>query len=261
MKRHTAAAALLGGLGFLLLTSLSAFGQSVIRMPPPGAPPGQGYPIKVESTVQGAAVYINNQYVGATPLIVTLVPGGYTVRVSSPGYGDYTQTINVSGVMTIIAPLRQQQISYNLSIVSNVNGAQVIVNGQASGQTPLTLAAQPGVYNIQVNASGYQPYSTQVQVNQDTTVNAQLQANFATLRIVMPGGFYNPDWNRARADSDIGVWIDGRRVGRGDIQVAAGNHTLRFGSGGWSVQGTYYFNPGQLYVVSPQLSITINPSN
>ncbi len=224
-----------------------------------GYPGGGGYPISVVSNVAGATVYINGTVSGSTPYSGYLAPGVYALIVRAPGYRDYVTTLQVSGPINLNAYLAG--FTVNLSVVSNVQGAQVIVNGQASGQTPLTLAAQPGLYTIQVSASGYQPFSTQVQVSQDTTINAQLQANFATLRIVLPGSFFNPDWDRGRAERDIGVWIDGRRVGRGDIQVAAGNHTIRFGSGGLSVQSTYYFSPGQLYVVSPQLSIVINPSN
>ena len=224
-----------------------------------GYPGGGGYPFVISSNVPGATVYINGVVSGSTPYSGYLYPGAYAIIVRAPGYQDYSTTLRVNGPVNINAYLTG--FTVNLSIVSNVQGAQVIVNGQASGQTPLTLAAQPGLYTIQVSASGYQPFSTQVQVSRDTTINAQLQANFATLRIVLPGSFFNPDWDRTRADNDIGVWIDGRRVGHGDIQVAAGNHTIRFGSGGLSVQSTYYFNPGQLYVVSPQLSIVINPSN
>lgn len=251
--------AMAAGLLLSLVTISAGWAQVSGGRGGPIVVPPSGFPVYITSNVPGAVVYINGTPSGTTPYSSSLTQGVYAIIVRAPGYRDYVNNVTLSGPTTINAYLTG--LTYNLSVVSNVNGAQVIVNGQTSGQTPITLATQPGTYTVQVVASGYQPFSTQVTVNQDTAINAQLLPSFATLRIILPGANFNPEWDRNRAERDIAVWVDGQRVGRGDIQVPAGNHVIRIGTGGWSVQTSYYFTAGQLYVVSPQLSITINPSN
>lgn len=240
----------------LALASMQAWGQ--VTGPLRGGPPAASYPVRVDCNVPGATVYINGNYVGNTPYNTSLPPGSYSLVVRSQGYQDYSVTMQVNGPQSITAYL--SGLTYTLSIYSNVNNAVVTVNGQNYGPPPVTLSAQPGVYNIQVTAGGYQTFSTQVNVSQNTTVNAQLIATFATLRFVFPESYFNPEFDRGRARNDIHIWVDGSPVGYGDVQVPAGRHTIRFTSGGWSVQGTYYFNAGQLYTVSPQLSIAVNPA-
>jgi hypothetical protein len=67
----------------------------------PTSAPGTGT-ITVNSNPAGAGVYVDNAYIGITPLNVPSVqPGSHVVRVSQTGYADWQATVQVqSGQVT-----------------------------------------------------------------------------------------------------------------------------------------------------------------
>jgi len=65
----------------------------------------------------------------------------------------------------------------SLALNSNPQGAQVLVNGEPAGTTPLTLARVPaGSRVVRIELEGYEPWSTLVRVvaNQRTRVTGNL---------------------------------------------------------------------------------------
>ena len=217
--------------------------------------------ITVTSNVNGANVYLNNAMVGTTPYSRNLNPGTYKVQVTATGYQDYTTNVNVNGPTTLNVTL--QLINFSLNITSNVNGATVFLNGQRMGPAPYTATVSPGTYQLSVQANGYQNFSTQVVVNQNTSINAQLEALMANIQIQIPSNFLNVNSERGRGDhnrarNDIQVFVDNHRENRESFSVQQGNHTIRFESGSFMVQQSFYFNAGQNYTVSPQLTINVS---
>lgn len=53
------------------------------------------YTLTVLSEPRGAAVYLNGQFMGATPLAVSGLRGSCELKVSLEGRGDYTAVINI----------------------------------------------------------------------------------------------------------------------------------------------------------------------
>jgi hypothetical protein len=130
--------------------------------------------LSVSSTPGVAAVYVDGFYRGVTSTIVgNLVPGQHAVRFSKAGYQDWAGTVSIaSGATTYLNPTlvkEQTPIFGTASITSVPTGASVYANGIYVGQTssggPLIFSQViPGTYTLLLSRSGYQDYTSTVQV-------------------------------------------------------------------------------------------------
>jgi hypothetical protein len=116
----------------------------------------------------------------------------------------------------------------SISINSNPSGAEAYVDGQFVGYTPLTYGTRSGNHNVEVRLSGYNTYSTSVNVpgGQTASVNAGLEQ---TVR----NGTVNFTSNPSGAE----VYVNGQYVGvtpTGSFSYAQGNYTAEFRLGGYN---------------------------
>ncbi|MDD1724114.1 MAG: PEGA domain-containing protein, partial [Methanospirillum sp.] len=105
--------------------------------------------ILVSSTPAGAGVYLDGSYKGTTPSsgyleITDLSPGTYTVRLTYSGYSDYSTEVILSRneISTISADMTAEYVasSYGaLSVQADPSGAEVYLDNEYKGITPLTL--------------------------------------------------------------------------------------------------------------------------
>lgn len=150
-------------------------------------PPNTGS-LYVVSTPQGAGVYVDGNYYGPAPQIVSGMSTGYhAVRLSLSGFQDWTGSVYVTGGETTrvtqtltVGPTTQPTYSPGtggLAISSNPIGAQVYLDNNYLGLTPLTSpAVQAGSHVVLLKLSGYADWQGTVQVNsgQVTPVDATL---------------------------------------------------------------------------------------
>lgn len=62
----------------------------------------------------------------------------------------------------------------SLSVASRPAGARVLVNGQARGQTPLTLGSlRPGPYTVTLSLRGYETEERAVQVGAGAVLHVE----------------------------------------------------------------------------------------
>src|SRR5687767_10399808 len=101
----------------------------------PAQKPGR-YQVKVDSSPQGATVYIGDKAcgpVGNTPWTGKLNKGDVQVIIETPGYQAETKTFKVGAVrklQTLFVPLtRQPQIEISPSADPNLVGATIFVDG------------------------------------------------------------------------------------------------------------------------------------
>lgn len=140
------------------------------------------YSLTVNSNVDNSSVYINNSLRGVSPSKVELSPGRYTVTVRARGYGDYSVTINLERNTAVNALLKRTK--FNLSINSNVEDAEISINGEKVGNVPLGMELESGEYELLIEAPGYHAYERALQIDQDETINAELEPIDFTLTIV-----------------------------------------------------------------------------
>jgi hypothetical protein len=71
----------------------------------------------------------------------------------------------------------------NLAVGANVEGAEVLVDGESWGSTPLETKVKPGVYALNVNKEGFAPQSRRVSIlpGHNTSLTFELTAHGGTL--------------------------------------------------------------------------------
>ncbi|MFZ0004889.1 MAG: PEGA domain-containing protein [Methanoregula sp.] len=129
--------------------------------------------IFAQSTPAGAAIYVNSQYFGISPLTIPdLAPGTYIIKAMLNGYADDIQRITVSpGHVSIYTPAfypSPPPIGSGQGIIAvycNVDGAQVYFDNAFEGNVsngvlfvPVATTGTP-VQSYRVQNTGYIPYT------------------------------------------------------------------------------------------------------
>ena len=143
--------------------------------------------LQVGSTPSGAAVFLNGDFKGTTPVddtldINDLAPGSYTLMLSRPGYESNTKSVDVvagakTQVSVVLQPSGQAPTTATAQISSTPSGAEVYVNNVFVGVTPLTFSSvAPGQYSIDIRLAGYNTFSStgMVTAGQNVQVYAAL---------------------------------------------------------------------------------------
>jgi hypothetical protein len=121
--------------------------------------------LEIFSAPAGAAVYIDNKFIGQTPLKDKRTGGTYDLKVLLDGYQTYARRVTVDRktALTIRANLSRE---YGvLRITSNPSQAVVFIDGKRQGQlTPFELNVPQGRYYIRVVKDQFYTFEEEVQV-------------------------------------------------------------------------------------------------
>jgi hypothetical protein len=157
------------------------------------ATPTIGGKVIVMSFPEGAAIYLNGEYLGIAPLIrQNITPGKYTVMVSKAGYQNTTIPIELWDGSTREIGVNLEEAtrvpatpagSGSIAVDSDPGGAFVTLDGNSVGTTPSGRAAlnlnniPAGNHTVTVELAGYPPYTSTVTVikNQVVLVRADLE--------------------------------------------------------------------------------------
>lgn len=189
----------------LMVASLLLAGiPAVLAADGTNAPSSVGGTIIVRSFPSGAAVYLNDDYIGNATIVkrAGIPPGKYLVRVSMAGYIDDMAPIELFDGST-------REIGFNLepassataaptgsgsiAVDSSPSGAVVILDGKTVGTTRMDGYAfimenvPAGNHTISVELSGYPPFTSTVMVlkNQVVKVTANLVTGTPTISDTM----------------------------------------------------------------------------
>ncbi|HET7839285.1 MAG TPA: PEGA domain-containing protein [Rectinemataceae bacterium] len=213
------------------------------------------FSLSVNANVAGADVIINGNPAGKTPFSAQVPGGSYTVTVRAAGYIDYNQNVVVSGAAQVNASL--QPLSYQLNVVAtNVNGAQVFLNGNPMGQTPFVSMLPPGSYGLIVRAPGFLDYSAQVLLSAAQTVSATLVPAMATWQLNFPDAFINRELKGAHLTLVL-IFIDGVLQKGSGGQIPAGKHVVRLVTGGMATETQVELQAGRTYTFEPSLGLSV----
>jgi hypothetical protein len=145
---------------------------------PTTTPPASTGTIYAQSSPAGAAIYMNGNFYGYSPVTIpSLYPGSYSMKASLNGYSPNTQVINVyAGQTATYYPVLQPsppapRSTGTVTVTSNPSNALVYVDGSYQGKTPLTVTLYPGSHNFRLSLSGYADYSSTVYVTANTNQN------------------------------------------------------------------------------------------
>ena len=109
----------------------------------PVPPPPQYGSIRVTSSPSGAAIYLNGNYRGITPLTISdISPASYSIEADLSGYRTYTTSVTVYAGQqaTVFCPLEKIQSQGSLYVTSTPSNAMIYLDAGYKGRTPLMLS-------------------------------------------------------------------------------------------------------------------------
>jgi hypothetical protein len=120
-------------------------------------------------------VFINGaKQSGQTPVTLPLAPGQYNLVLRRPGYEPYSGNIQVTDIQTQLNVSLTERSATRVAwaqVTSNPKGAEIIVDGNATGQvTPARVQIPSGIHTITLRLDGYQPVRRAVQASEGGTV-------------------------------------------------------------------------------------------
>jgi predicted RNA-binding protein (virulence factor B family) len=182
--------------------------------------------LDVDTGLDGVGVFVGGEYGGKTEgywgaTVNGLVAGVYTLRLSLPGYKDWTKQVSITvGKTTTVygylengtgtSVTRSETLAYDspygsLDVDTGLDGVGVFVGGEYGGKTEGYWGATvnglvAGVYNVKLIAKGYTEWTQEVTINigQTATVQATLvplpssSTDFVVTASAGTGGTLNP---------------------------------------------------------------------
>jgi hypothetical protein len=185
--------------------------QSAEAATKPADPPGNSSSrgaaptgtLQVRSTPSNAAVTVNGEWIGRTPLTIDKLPfGRHEIRIVQDGYGVEREQVTLSEsrpartlsyrlrrtapatpapakpAPRAAAPPASQSFSGSIYVDSRPRGARVLVDGKFMGTTPVRIPdirIGSHVVRLQLAEHGDWTTSTRVSAGQETRVTGSLE--------------------------------------------------------------------------------------
>ncbi|MGH7463029.1 MAG: PEGA domain-containing protein, partial [Longimicrobiales bacterium] len=187
--------------------------------------PGWG-DITFSSLPSGADVYVDEQKVGQTPLVAPILRGRHDLRVHLSGYKAWQQGITVTANEAQTLPEVKLEPADAIVVLDSVpNGANVTVNGEFRGHTPLEISLTPGEQaTIRLFNQGHKRASekTTLQSGEKKSLRIVLQPELTLIEI-------------ASEPADAELFVDGKPLGRTGrtLELPARPHSIRISRAGY----------------------------
>lgn len=139
--------------------------------------------ITVTSKPSGADVFVDGKNYGKTPLENAKIKrGSHRVELKKSGYGSIVKLVKISAGETNAeldnVVLEAKEVKFGgLTIMSKPEGADITIDGEKMGKTPMTVGEiMIGNHDVVLNYKGYFPITQNVVVieNDTTVVNIEL---------------------------------------------------------------------------------------
>jgi len=221
--------------------------------------------VTVQSDPDGANVYLDSEMQGLTPVALTGVSSGpHIIRIEKTGYIPYQKDIMVIAGSTTIVSAALSPVppptTGSINIQSEPSGANVYLDGELSGITPLLVPnLSPGNHIVIVELSGYEPY-------ENTTVPVMAGATTLVSAILEPTPPL-PDTGAieiASSPADATVYLDDVLKGPTPLTIVnlvPGPYTIRIEKIGYEIwEDTVTVSAGETEVVEAVLTPTPSPT-
>jgi hypothetical protein len=135
---------------------------------------GRRASLNIRSFPSGATVFLDEQQVGTTPLVLSrVIPGTHAIQIRLSGWEVWNGTTTAVRGSTTQVIANMTHAAYSLVVTSTPPGAAVALDGVAKGVTPLTVAGlKPRNYALVVSLKGYAAVSRTVDLS-DATQSTQ----------------------------------------------------------------------------------------
>jgi len=162
--------------------------------------------VAISSVPVGATVYVDGEDSGRTPALLEILQGDHRIELVLPRYRSWRQNLSVSaGVHQNLEPIELEPAEGVLRLSSQPDAANVTVDGEFRGRTPLELSLEPdSERRIAVFRPGYDPASRTLSLEPEEVrdMHLRLQARLGEVLVQV---------EPAAAE----IFVDGRSQGRG----------------------------------------------
>jgi hypothetical protein len=140
--------------------------------------------LNVTSEPAGASVFVNGRLAGATPVAVKgLGAGTYALRIEKAGFEAVAHTIDVPVTGARVHEHLQAAPTGSISVNVNPKGAEVLLDGEFMGSTPLFLPkVVAGVHELVVRKTNYKTYTEKLEIAAGDTLE---YAGFALEDVIL----------------------------------------------------------------------------
>lgn len=114
--------------------------------------------VHVETSEPGVMVFLDELYLGRTPLKARAMPGVYQIQLKKKGVQTLQRDIQVSATKINRFNLHVSRMGKGAALIlrSNPSGADVYLDMKHLGKTPLELTAmEPGTHRLRITRRGY----------------------------------------------------------------------------------------------------------
>jgi len=181
------------------------------------------------SQPQQAHFYVDDQFVGTTPLTTEILETGSNIRLELEGYKVYKEQVKVKAGSSAQHPSISMTVSDGLlNVTSNPTAANVTLDNQFLGTTPLSTQLPPfKKYRLELFKQGYLKTIQSVNLKPETTtrVRAELKPDIGTISVnVLP--------------ADAEIQVDGQSQGNGSrtLSLSTSPHQLTVQKTGYQSQ-------------------------
>lgn len=112
-----------------------------------------------------ARVEVDGKELGVAPGEFELAAGRHTVSITAPRYQPFSETVEIEGAgRTQVFSPRLVPDWARVEVTSKPPGAEVLVDGQRVGVTPLKTEILAGNRPLELRLAGFKPWTTDVQI-------------------------------------------------------------------------------------------------
>lgn len=157
--------------------------------------------VSFDSSPQNAAVFVDDEQIGVTPLSAEIIEGKRALEIRLQGYKTSRQSFNViAGEPLNLPRILLAKADGLLAVTSNPAGATITVDGEYKGKTPQNIAVTADkTLTVRAIKPGYKPASTKATAASGETeaITLQLEPELAQVRFIV-------------TPEDAKVFIDGK---------------------------------------------------
>lgn len=146
----------------------------------------------INSNPPGAAVYIDGNFRGLTPLQISANPGRVRIKLVKENFSAWEEVVHLDKgtLLPIIAHLVYNAPTLppamtRLVIKSHPSGAAVYINRVYRGVTPTELVLEPSYVEIRLTRNGYESWATMLTLNANNSVQ-EIVAQLNPLQVSQP---------------------------------------------------------------------------
>lgn len=183
----------------------------------------------------GATIKIDGEIKGTIPASIQLQPGKYQITIEKQGHQTYTDivTIEERSVRTMmITMIKIEEPKGRLLVTADMDNAEVEIDKESKGRTPVLLELKPGSYLVVVR---YQDYKYQQIVEIRANDTAKVLATLKPKEIETPMGMLTVICTVPGAE----VWINGEKKGLAPLtqfKLPVGQHFVEVRKNGYTTQ-------------------------